>query len=265
MSGHLHNFVPHETRHRRLELLARRRLCRIASTVIVHGHAGREEAVQTLGCPADRVFVIPHGHYRDAYSPPLPSADARQRLGLPGDARVILFFGFLRPYKGLELLLDAWRKVKHAQRACCSSSANPRERTMPPSWLGGSQATPGARLLDRFVPPDEVPVFFSAADVVVLPFRAVQTSGSMLLAMSYGRPVIAPRLGELPETLADAADLLFTAGDEDDLRRQLSRALALDLADLARRTSIACDRLDWGPIAAATAEVYRRAVFGQRG
>ena len=74
----LHNLVPHETRHRRLELLARRMICRIVSAVIVHGHAGQKEAVQTLGCPANRVFVIPHGHYRDAYAPPLPSPDARR-------------------------------------------------------------------------------------------------------------------------------------------------------------------------------------------
>ena len=107
----LHNFVPHETRHQRLELVARRWLCRMASAVIVHGHAGREAAVESFGCPANRVFVIPHGHYREAYGPPLPGPDARQRLGLPGDARVFLFFGYLRPYKGLELLLDAWREL----------------------------------------------------------------------------------------------------------------------------------------------------------
>ncbi len=229
----LHNFVPHETRHQRLELVARRWLCRMASAVIVHGHAGREAAVESFGCPANRVFVIPHGHYREAYGPPLPGPDARQRLGLPGDARVFLFFGYLRPYKGLELLLDAWRElsppgtrllvVGQSQKADYAAELAKR-----------IAAAPGAQLLDRFVPPGEVPVFFSAADVVVLPYRAVQTSGSLLLAMSYGRPVIAPRLGELPETLADAADLLFSAGDEEDLRRQLSRALDLDLGDLAR-------------------------------
>jgi glycosyltransferase involved in cell wall biosynthesis len=262
----LHNLVPHQTPHRRLELLARRTICRIASAVIVHGRAGREQAVRTLGCPANRVFVIPHGHYREAYAPPLPSRDARQRLGLPGDARVILFFGFLQPYKGLELLLDAWRKL-NAQNATLLVVGQSRKADYAAELAGQIRATPAARLLDRFVPPDEVPLFFSAADAVVLPFRDVQTSGSMLLAMSYGRPVIAPRLGELPETLADAADLLFSAGDEDGLRRQLSRTLAFDraeLADLARRTSIACNRFDWGPIAAATAKVYHRAVSGTR-
>jgi glycosyltransferase involved in cell wall biosynthesis len=259
----LHNLLPHDAQYRRLEMFARRGLCRMASAVIVHGRAGQADAVRTLGCPADRVFVIPHGHYRGAYGPLQPSADARRRLGLSGQARVILFFGFLRPYKGLELLLSAWRKlnVRDAILLLAGESLIPGYTAELARLI---QATPGVRHLDRFAPPDEVAVLFSAADAVVLPFRAVQTSGSVLLAMSYGRPVIAPRLGELPETLGDAADLLFTPGDEDDLRRQLSRALTLDLTDLARRTGIACDRLDWGPIAAATAEVYRRALSGGR-
>ncbi len=250
----LHNLVPHETQHRRLELLARRALCRTASAVIVHGRSGREEAIQKLRCPAERVFVIPHGHYREAYGPLLARADARQRLGLPGDVRVVMFFGLLRPYKGLELLLDAWRKL-NPHDALLLVVGQPQQPAYAAELAQRVQATPGAWLVDRFVPAGEVPAFFSAADAVVLPFRAVQTSGSLLLAMSYGRPVIAPRLGELPETLGDAADFLFTAGDEDDLRQQLARALTLDLGDLARRTDLACDRLGWGPIAAATAEV----------
>ncbi len=177
--------------------------------------------------------------------------------------RVILFFGFLRPYKGLEMLLQAWREVPRTAR-CCLVVGQSQTPDYSAVLARLAQAAPTARLLDRFVPPDEVRVFLSAADAVVLPFRAVQTSGSMLLAMSFGRPIIAPRLGELAETLAGADDLLFTAGDEGDLRRRLTQALTSDLTDLAQRTAAACDRLDWGPIAAATAEVYRRTASAGR-
>jgi glycosyltransferase involved in cell wall biosynthesis len=176
---------------------------------------------------------------------------------------VILFFGFLRPYKGLEMLLQAWREVpaRGAVLLVVGQSQTPDYSAVLARL---AQAAPRAQVLDRFVPPDEVRVFLSAADAVVLPFRAVQTSGSVLLAMSFGRPIIAPRLGELAGTLAGADDLLFTAGDEGDLRRRLTRALTSDLTDLAQRTAAACDRLGWGPIAAATAEVYRRAASAGR-
>ena len=195
-------------------------LCRMAPAVIVHGHAGREAAVESFGCPANRVFVIPHGHYREAYGPPLPGPDARQRLGLPGDARVFLFFGYLPPYKGLELLFDAWRIEPAGTR--CSWSANRRRPIMPPSWQNGSRPRRSA-VARPLCAARRGPGFLQCGGRGGAALSAVQTSGSLLLAMSYGLLVIAPRLGELPETLADAADLLFSAGDEEDLRRQLSR------------------------------------------
>ena len=107
----LHNLLPHEARFRRLELFLRRGICRIASAVIVHGACGRDEAVAALRCPAEKIAVVPHGHYRAAYGPAMEAAEARRRLGLPLNARVLLFFGFLRPYKGLESLIAAWRKL----------------------------------------------------------------------------------------------------------------------------------------------------------
>jgi glycosyltransferase involved in cell wall biosynthesis len=255
----VHNLIPHEARFPKLEIAARRAICRRASAVIVHGQASREEALRRLACPADRIAVIPHGHYRRAYDVALPCDEARRQLDLAGDAKAILFFGFLRPYKGLETLLAAWRKLSPSG-AELLIVGQPHDAAYTVKLRQMAEGRPGVRIVDRFVPSAEVPLYFSAADAVVLPFRMVQTSGSVILAMSYGRPVIAPRLGEVPEALVGADDLLFARGDEDELGNSLERALASDLSDLAERTARACDRLDWAPIASATADVYRRAL-----
>ena len=143
-------------------------------------------------------MVIPHGHYRRAYGVALPSEEARRRLDLTGDTRVALFFGDLRPYKGLETLLTAWQKLS-PRGAVLLIVGQPHDVEYTAKLRQMAEGLPGVRIVDRFIPPDEVPLYFSAADAVVLPFRAVQTSGSVILAMSYGRPVIAPRLGDVPE------------------------------------------------------------------
>jgi glycosyltransferase involved in cell wall biosynthesis len=251
----MHNFLSHEAAHPRTEAALCRAICRIASRVVVHGGAGRDYARAAFGCPDRKIAVIPLGHYRAAYGPALPRGDARARLGLAPGARVFLCLGLLRPYKGLEALLEAWGRLRPegATLLVVGQSLDPaygeRLRRL-------AAATPGVRLDDRYVPDDEIPVFFSAADAAVLPFLRVLTSSSVILAMSYGVPVVAPRVGDIPEVLQGADDLLFDPGRPDALRDALVAALGSDLRPLADRTAAACGRFGWGPIAAETLRAY---------
>jgi glycosyltransferase involved in cell wall biosynthesis len=255
----LHNLIPHEARFPRLETAARKMICKMASVVIVHGRAGREEVGRRFGCRPDKIVVIPHGHYRSAYGAPNPRGAAREQLKIDPSTRMFLFIGFLRPYKGIELLLRAWRRLE-ARDAVLVIAGEAPDPAYAANLARLAGDCPSIRLQNRFVSEGEIPTMLSAADVVVLPFERVQTSGSVVLAMSFGRPIVTSRLGELPEMLAGADDLLFTAGNEDDLLRQLDQAATVELGDLAARTEAACDRLDWDGIGAATVDVYRRAV-----
>ena len=106
-----------------------------------------------------------------------------------------------------------------------------------------------------FVPDDELPVLLAAADAVVLPFRDILTSGSAILAMSYGRAVIAPSLGCLPETLDPEAAILYDPLGPDALGRALEQALDADLEAMGAHARLLADHLAWRPIAAATAEL----------
>ncbi len=120
---------------------------------------------------------------------------------------------------------------------------------------------PGVVWHNRRISNYEMPLYLGAADVVALPFERIQTSGSVLLAMTFGKPVIAPRLGDLPETLSGADDLTYPAGDGRALADRLNESLRTDLADLSARTAGAAARFDWLPIAAQTAAVYRAAAL----
>ncbi len=255
----MHNVVSHESPYPKLEILATGWLCKLASAVIVHGESGRQEAINRIRCSPEKLHIIRHGNYRSAYPAAPATTAARQRLGLPETKRTVLFLGMIRPYKGLPALLDAWQSLSPTEaQLLIAGEANGAYQRQLEQQLSNM---PGVVWHNRRISNDEMPLYLGAADVVALPFERIQTSGSVLLAMTFGKPVIAPRLGDLPETLSGADDLTYPAGDGRALADRLNEALRTDLADLSARTARAANRFDWQPIAAQTAAVYRGAAL----
>jgi glycosyltransferase involved in cell wall biosynthesis len=237
----VHNLDPHEGHPEERELLLA--LARRADGVIAHTRA-HEAAVRERTDIRGSVTVIPHGHYRDVYPSPPPMDEARQRLGLPSDRPVLLFFGHLRAYKGVLELVEAFRRSSlDATLVIAGRARNPR---LAHDLARAAEGDARLRLDVRFIPPDEMSLLFGAADRVVFPFRRVTTSGSLILALSFGRPVIIPDDPGLREVApGDAAEVFF---GPDDLIGAIDRALRQAPARAAAAATAAADRLDWGPI-----------------
>ena len=255
----IHNAMPHEAKYPAIERWLRRRVAHLADANIVHSAAALREVESELAVDSNKAVIIPHGHYRDVYGPAIDRAAALRQLDISPEGRIALYFGTLRPYKGLETLLTVWRDVAATVRPSKLVIAG-----SPFSDEYGRQITElakacGDSVLLRLekIPDREVPAFFSAADVVVLPFRKILTSGSMLLAMSYDKPVIAPRLPNVVETLGGADDLLYSVDDPRALGQQIVNALTRDLSDLSTRVRRRCDQLGWDAIGQQTAELCR--------
>jgi glycosyltransferase involved in cell wall biosynthesis len=254
----LHNLVPHECRFPRLERFFRRRLVRRVSHVLVHGEQSRRAVTQELRCPSDKTTIAPHGNYRSIYPTATPEMRREGRIGLADDHRVFLFFGMVRPYKGLERLLRVWRKLQpsRATLRIVGPCLDPIYEALLRSLVG---QTPGATFSCGFVQTEQVSRVFAAADLAVLPFENVQTSGSAILALTFGKPVIAPSLGEIPEALDPATDLLYEPGSDTSLEQAIRRGLEGDLADFGRKSATACERLGWERSAERTTACYRQA------
>ena len=252
----LHNLWPHECRHPRLERWMRRRIAMLADVTFVHGDRSRADAVAVLGCSVERTVIAPHGHYRTVYPPLSPQHRIRGRSLVDRHDVVFLFFGMMRPYKGLERLLTVWKRL-HPLGARLWLMGHCPDASYQQTLEALAGGINEARIECGYRSEDEVAEAFAACDVVVLPFEQVQTSGSAVLAISYGKPVIAPRLGELPDALAGADDLLYEAGSDAGLSNAILRALNMDLDDLCRRCELAGDALDWERSAQVTAKAYR--------
>jgi glycosyltransferase involved in cell wall biosynthesis len=194
---------------------------------------------------------------------PADRAAARSRLGLPAGAAVALFFGFVRPYKGLEGLIDALPAV--AARVPALQLVVAGEFWQPAGAFLSRAAALGVagrlRLDDRYVPNEEVGDYFAAADVVVMPYRSATQSGVVTLAAEFGRPVVATRVGGLPEAVEHGVGgLLVPPGDVP----ALAEALAAVLSDAALRERLSAgsragiSRFDWSQLVAAVERLADR-------
>lgn len=256
-----HNLQPHETRHAAWAARVYRAVARSSAAIIAHSQAARAMLEERYGA-LPHCTVIPHGNYIGAYGPPRAQATSRAALGLPAAGRVTLALGTLRPYKGLEDLLAAFSQLPAESRGTLLIAGAAKDRAYANALEQQATSIAGARVQTQFVPDDALATYLGAADLVALPYRRMLTSGVLLAALSYGRPVLAPALPPIAELVREGENgFLFTPSDTGALAAALNRALAhTDLAALGERALTSARAFDWEKIAAQTVAVYRRAV-----
>jgi beta-1,4-mannosyltransferase len=247
-----HNLEPHETP-TAPELKALGTIIRVADILHAHDRATADELARRFG-RRERVAVIPHGHYLSTYPNEITRAHARAALQLPQDAFVYMSIGLLRPYKGLEELLPAFRSLDDSRaRLLVAGKAADVAYADSLAALAGHDSR--IRIEPRFVPGDELQIYFNAADVVVLPYRQITTSGAAILAFSFGAPVVAPAIGAFPQLLTAERGMLYKPGE---LAVALERAQERDWA--AARPGIMewVRQFDWTEIGRALLSAYEQ-------
>lgn len=255
----LHNEVSHDCAFPALELNFQRRLARAAHRVILHQSTLRSQLATDFNLPQSHFHVIPHGLYHGCYGDPIPTAAARTALNLPAEPPLFLFFGMLRPYKGVDAILTEWPAVLAANpNAILLIVGHAPDPAYRQHLIESAAKLQNVRIIPEFVEDARVPTLLCAATAVVFPFRKVLTSGSVLLALSFRRPVIAPAFPALQEAIAPLDSLLYPPNDPAGLRNALLNAATLAHAQLPWHALE--NRLDWAAIASQTAALYQSAV-----
>jgi beta-1,4-mannosyltransferase len=253
-----HNLQPHETHHRDWGFLVYRCVARWSDRIIAHSQAARNLLEATYGA-LPRCVVVPHGNYIGLYGAQRDRAPSRVALGLAPYGRVLLNFGALRPYKGIEDLLAAFTRLPEHERGTLLIAGAAKDRAYAAALRRQAEAIDGVRLDLRYIPDAELPTYLAAADLVVLPYHALLTSGILLWALSYARAVVAPAFGPVSELICEGREgFLFTPGDQASLRAALERALAHPDLDALGQAGLAVARtFDWPTIAETTVGWYR--------
>ncbi len=252
----VHQVLPHE-RAGMLDVAAGRLLALLADGLVAHDQATAEEAERRLR-PRRPVRIVPHGSYRGVYAQRRGREATRLRLGIPRGAFVFLAFGQLRGYKGIGSLLDAFRALPDEKaRLLVAGRASDGDAAV--------RVRAAAAIDPRIVPwlevvPDEdVADLYAAADVAVVARADGGTSGSLVLALTLGTPVVAAATGAYPELVRRDAGWLFDPKDPGALEAALASALASghELAARAKAAAASADALDWDVVAARLAELLR--------
>lgn len=251
---------------RRLSARWARRVYPSFSAIFLHGEADRERFLSLYPVDRKRTHLIPHGN--EFLFPRLvdPGGDLRERYQLPGDRPVALFFGGLRPSKGLPDLLEAFAQARREVEATLIIAG------YPAYGLDAAALTAEARRLGiadsvivdaRYLALEEVGPLLRTATVAVLPYRSATASGALQVAYAFSRPVVATTVGALPDAVDHGVTgLLVPPADPDALARALVKLLSdPDEAERmgAMGRAAAEGRYSWEPIAGAILAVYRQA------
>jgi glycosyltransferase involved in cell wall biosynthesis len=237
---------------RRETKIAQRLFSRM-DAVIAHSEHGAARLRDEVSIDPSRVRVIPHGAFD--YLTRLPEEKPLPAELEDAEGPVILFFGLLRPYKGLDLLLEAFARIEGAELWIVG---NPRTAVAP--LRTAAQAASGrVRFVTRFVEDAEIPAIFRRADLVVLPYRDVEHSGVLYTGLAFGKPMVLSAVGGFPEVAATGAARLVPPGDVAALAAAMSE-LTGDSAARERLAAAAhqaaAGPYSWDAVARQTLALY---------
>jgi D-inositol-3-phosphate glycosyltransferase len=277
-TAHMKNAVAAEVdREPDLRLRTEKRLLTLADGIIAANPDERADLIWRMGVPTEKVCTIPPGVDLELFQP-VPRAAARAGMGIAADERVVLFVGRIDPIKGIDTLIEAAEIILSRQTLAqpptflivggdLDDDGNP---VGPLSLVADAVAAKGMASHFRLVgsqPQNQLPLFYSAADVVAVPSRYESFGLVAVEALACGAPVVASRAGGLrftieegitgllvkPQSPAALAGALETVLADDDLRASMSAAA---------RPSV--ERYDWPHIASQVMHVYRRLAAGHR-
>ena len=254
-----------DSRLNRLSLLIQYRL---VDYIFVHTERMKRELIDDFGVSEAKATVIPFGINNTLPSTGLSGSEARKRLGLASGDKVVLFFGNIAPYKGLEYLVAAFdQSARNGGGWRLVIAGRPREQDMG-YWNDVRRTIANSPRRDlimqkiEYVAEEEVEVYFKAADVLVLPYSYIFQSGVLFLGYSFGLPVIAADVGSLKEEIIEGeTGFMFPAKSATDLAGTIQKYFQSELYQtLAQRRAkirdYANDRYSWTKVGEITSKVY---------
>jgi len=214
----IHNSIEHDCKYLEAERRLRGGICELATRVHIHSKLGIPEIEKHYALPREKLVIVPHGNYVGYYSDFVTRQTARKYLGVKDEEIVFLCLGMVRPYKGLDKLLNAFSIVRsrqpNAKLIIAGKVIYPYKVEQIRSLVN---AYAGVTLVPNEVPDQELQYYFRATDATVLAYKSILTSGSIYLALSYGQPVIGPRVPAIQEVIQEGKNGIsydFTAGPQ---------------------------------------------------
>lgn len=253
-----HNVQPHERQY--FNSVLNKSVLLLADHFIVHSQRNKDSLSKIYHIPEETVSVIPHGILEPCIIRGITKREARKHLGIPKEGKVLLFFGNIREYKGLDDLLYAFASVKNElSNLTLIIAGRPWENWEKYEKIivrNNLQANIVKRL--DFIPPSEIEYYFAASDVVILPYKFFDSqSGVGALAIPYKKPLIVTDTGGLPDFVKNDV-AIAKPNNPEDLARVITNCLSNQtlLKQLSRDSEEIAVSYHWDEIAQKTIDLY---------
>lgn len=254
----VHNIADHERRSNYLELLFDKLLVKSCNKLIAHCPSAKVEIEKIYGKNSS-IEVIPHGNYIGYYKNTITTSEARNKLGINEEDIVFLYFGQIRSYKGVPELISTFKKL-NSDNAKLLIVGKPLNDEIATDILDDCKGDKRIMCILEFIPDDDIQIYMNAADIVVLPYKDILTSGAAILSISFGRPIIAPAIKCIRDTLDDKGNFLYK---DDNLFNIIQYVTNIDrtvLLDMGKHNLKLAEQFGWNEIGKRTYDLYNRCI-----
>jgi len=254
----IHNLSNHEGLHPKIERFFSSIFIRLADAIFVHGQEAAKLSSRHFHIQVSRFHVIAHPAYCGIYPNDSSKTLARKKIfpQLLGEVGpVFLFLGRVNRYKGV---FDLVKEFKSLPQSCkLIIAGQPADATTHAEMEAATAADNRILYFPQAIPESDLHFYYNAADIVVLPFRKILTSGSVLLAMSFGKPLVVPEFEVIRETVAKEDVWWFEPDNSDSLRGALVKAAGIWLPVMGQANLQIAKNLTWEKMAKETLNCYQ--------
>ena len=249
----VHNLQSHDAASQKIEFFISHYFIKLCNTVIVHSETAKSKFINYFGLDGNKIKIIPHGNFISYYKNEVSRDEACKYLKLDPGKKIILFFGKIRPYKDIEGLIKCFQNIADAN-SILLIVGKPANNFLEKQITNLTSKSNNISLFLRYIPDDDVQYFMNASDLVVLPYKKIFTSGTLFLAMSFARAIIAPDLGIIPDLLDDKGGIIYTKGE---LEQALLKIFEKNTEKCGEYNYQKITALSWDRIAAETCRAYK--------
>jgi glycosyltransferase involved in cell wall biosynthesis len=254
-----HNLKNHDSLYLKFDQICTTSIAKISHGIIAHSQTAKEEISKTLNIKdRDKVFVVPHGNYIGYYDNNIDRAEARKKLNIPNQNVVMLLLGSIRSNKGVLELIEDFKRLNR-EKVELLVAGKPANKELEQLINQKISKHENIQLKSGFVPDEEIQTYMNACDVVVFPYQEILTSGAVFLAMSFGKPCIAPRNCCLGEVLDDDGAFLYDSNCVNGLLQAMQYAIKnkSKLIKMGEHNLYLAEQFNWNKVADMTLKVYQ--------
>lgn len=260
----VHNVVPHENS--KIDYWLRNQVYQSSHVLIAHSQRTKEKLLDAFDLDPNKIEVVPMGT-SDHYLPKemIEKQVAKATLNIPADQKVLLFFGYIRDYKGVDILLNAFEQVaQQLEDVTLIIAGLPHTEELAAKYdaiLGNMTAQNRVIYVPQFIDIEDVPTYFGAADAIALPYKAIDQSAVIHVAHSFGRPVIASSVGDFIEFVEEGkTGYLAQPNDPNSLAGKIIEAFqdGTKLEEMAAHVAeLNKGKYSWDDVGRITIDVYQ--------